>query len=218
MRSRLQKPQVIFLDAVGTLFGVRGSVGEQYANITRQFGVTISAEILNRAFFQSFQEANPPAFPGCDPTELTTQEFNWWFEIAIATFKRADAFHLFPDFEAFFTELFAYFATAEPWIVYPEVPQMLQRWQEQGIPLGIISNFDSRIYPVLQALGLLDYFSSITISTEAGAAKPHSQIFATALHKHQCLPSQAIHIGDSLEEDYRAAQMAGLRGIWLRRQ
>ncbi len=212
-----QYPQVIFLDAVGTLFGVKGSVGEQYAIVCDRFGVQLSAESLNQAFFTSFKAAGDPAFPGTDPTELPAKEFAWWHAIAIQIFTQANAIHLFADFDAFFTALFQYFATAEPWILYPDVVPTLQRWQTLGIPLGIISNFDSRIYSVLAALGLKDYFASITISSEAGSAKPDCAIFTTALQKHHATPASVWHIGDSYEEDYQAAQAAGLKGIWLRR-
>lgn len=211
------RPSVIFLDAVGTLFGVQGSVGEQYAKVASRFGVDLPAEALNQAFFKSFKAAGSPAFPGCDRAKLKAKEYAWWFDIAVQTFQQVDALHQFADFEAFFAELFAYFATISPWEVYPDVPIALKRCQQLGIPLGVLSNFDSRIYSVLQGLELLDYFASITISTEAGTAKPKRQIFEVALHKHECLPQDAWHIGDSFAEDYQAAQNAGLRGIWLRR-
>jgi len=211
------RPSVIFLDAVGTLFGVRGSVGEQYAKVSGRFGVDLSAEALNQAFFKSFKAVGSPAFPGCDSSELKAKEYAWWFDIAIRTFEQVNALHQFSDFEAFFAELFAHFAAIDPWEVYPDVSIALKRWQQLGIPLGVISNFDARIYSVLQGLELLDYFASITISTETGTAKPDRQIFEVALHKHGCLPQNAWHIGDSFAEDYQAAQNAGLRGIWLRR-
>jgi putative hydrolase of the HAD superfamily len=137
--------------------------------------------------------------------------------IAVQTFEQVDALHQFSDFEAFFADLFAHFAAIAPWKVYPDVPIALKRWRQAGIPLGILSNFDSRLYSVLQELQLLDYFASITISTEAGTAKPNRQIFEVALQKQGCLPQDAWHIGDSFKEDYQAAQNAGLRGIWLRR-
>ncbi|MEX0268761.1 HAD-IA family hydrolase [Leptolyngbyaceae cyanobacterium UHCC 1019] len=221
------RPSVIFVDAVGTLFGVKGSVGEQYAKVASRFGVNLPAIALNQAFFKSFKAAGSSAFPGCDSREgsalqnradLQAKEYAWWFNIAAQTFQQVDALHQFSDFEAFFAELFAYFAAIAPWEVYPDVPLALKRWRQLGIPLGILSNFDSRIYSVLQGLELLDYFASITISTEAGTAKPDRQIFEVALHKHSCLPQDAWHIGDSFAEDYQAAQNAGLRGIWLRRE
>jgi len=214
----MERPQVIFLDAVGTLFGVQGSVGEQYAKVALQFGVDLPIAQIDFAFIKSFKAAGRPAFGNLDPGLLQAQEYNWWFNIAVQTFKQADFYHHFPDFGEFFAALYDYFESAEPWFVYNEVPATLQRWRDQGITLGIISNFDSRIYSVLRSLGLTPYFSSITISTEAGFAKPDRQIFEAALQKHHCPAHHAIHIGDSLEEDYNAAKSAGLRGIWLRRK
>lgn len=210
-------PQVIFLDAVGTLFGVKSSVGAVYADVAQKFGVEVSATALNRAFFQSFRAAGSPAFGVTEPAALQAREFAWWLAIATSTFKQADAFHQFPDFDAFFAALYAHFATAAPWVVYPDVKPALERWQRMGIPLGVLSNFDSRLYAVLQALDLAPFFTSITLSTQVGAAKPDPKIFAIALQQHHCSPADAWHIGDSLEEDYQAAKAVGMRGIWLRR-
>ncbi|MGI0487917.1 HAD-IA family hydrolase [Pantanalinema rosaneae CENA516] len=217
-RQIIHRPKVIFLDAVGTLFGVRGSVGEVYSDIARRYGVTVSPTLLDQAFFQSFQAVGSPAFPETEATELQAKEFSWWMTIATHTFKQVGAFHQFPDFGEFFAELYDHFATANPWFVYPDVRPALQHWQQLGIPLGILSNFDSRLYTVLYALDLADYFTSITISTEVGAAKPDARIFAIALQKHHCDPASAWHIGDSYKEDFQAARAAGLHSIWLNRQ
>ena len=137
--------------------------------------------------------------------------------MAIATFDAAEVLPQFEDFEAFFDHLFQHFATAVPWDLYSDTVTTLQEIRSAGISLGIISNFDSRLHKVLQALELEQYFDSVTISTEVGAAKPDSQIFQQALDRHNCQPTQAWHIGDSLEEDYRAATKVGLKGIWLQR-
>ncbi|MBW4472392.1 MAG: HAD-IA family hydrolase [Stenomitos rutilans HA7619-LM2] len=211
-------PQVIFLDAVGTLFGVKGSVGAVYADVAQQFGVEVSAAALNRSFFQSFQAAGRPAFSVTEPAALRAQELEWWLTIATTTFKQAGVWQQFSDFDEFFTALYAHFATAAPWVMYPDVKPALERWQRMGVTLGILSNFDSRIYSVLKALALEPFFASVTISTEAGAAKPDPKIFAIALQKHRCKAIAAWHIGDSFEEDYQAAKAVGIRGIWLRRK
>ena len=216
--STCDRPSVIFLDAAGTLFGVQGSVGYQYAKIAQEFGVDLPADDLNHAFFKTFKATTPPAFSAINPEELRYFEYHWWMDIAIQTFQQVDAFDLFPDFNKFFAVLYDYFATAEPWFVYPDVLDSLKRWQQLGIPLGILSNFDSRIFPVVRSLGLEPYFSSVTISSEAGVAKPDPHIFHIALEKHQATADSAWHIGDSFEEDYQAACAAGLRGIWLRRK
>ncbi|WP_299413005.1 HAD-IA family hydrolase [Acaryochloris sp. IP29b_bin.148] len=210
-------PSVIFLDAVGTLFGVRGTVGEIYGHFAAQEGVTVDTQHLNQAFIESFLSAPKAAFPGVVPPDLYKQELLWWKAVAARAFQDVGAFSAFTDFDAFFQILFDHFATPEPWFVYPEVPQVLQQWQQQGIRLGVVSNFDSRLHPVLAALELRDYFETVTSSTEVGTAKPESQVFLAALAKHQIAADRAWHIGDSWEDDYQGAEQSGLRGVWLNR-
>ncbi len=214
----MNPPQVIFLDAVGTLFGVRASVGRVYGDLARQVGVDVDDAMLNQAFFESFRASSPMAFPGVPITELAQHEFDWWQAIATQTFQGAGVFDQFADFPKFFAGLYAHFATAEPWVLYPDVYPALKQWRSQGIALGVLSNFDSRLHAVLPALGLDQFFDSVTISTEANAAKPDAQMFAIALKKHDGSPDQAWHIGDSFKEDYQGATQAGLRGIWLNRE
>jgi putative hydrolase of the HAD superfamily len=213
----MQKPRVILLVAVRTLCGAEGSVGQAYATVAQRFGLEADAEALNTAFFEQFKAADPMAFPGSDPTDIPAQEYAWWRTIAEKTFQKTGYWEQLKDFEAFFADLYAYFAGADPWFVYPDAYHSLERWRSQDIEMGIISNFDSRIYTVLDSLALADFFTSITLSTEVGAAKPDSQIFTAALKKHGCQPSEAWHVGDSYRDDYEGARTAGIRGIWLKR-
>ncbi|NJL49872.1 MAG: HAD family hydrolase [Leptolyngbyaceae cyanobacterium SM2_5_2] len=206
-----------FLDAVGTLFGVAGSVGDIYANLAQQHGINADPAMVNQAFYRAFKASPPMAFPGCAPALIPHQEYQWWRMVAQQTFSSAGVLDHFVDFDQFFNDLYAHFATATPWVLYTDVLAALQRWQRRGIQLGLISNFDSRLYQVLEALQLTEYFQSVTISSEVGTAKPDPLIFATALKKHHCEASQAWHIGDSEQDDVEGAKAAGLRGIWLKR-
>jgi putative hydrolase of the HAD superfamily len=210
-------PEVIFLDAVGTLFGIRGSVGEIYSNIAGDFGAETEPIEVDRAFITSFRAAPKYAFPNMPEMEIPELEYRWWEDIARNTFARIGAIEQFTDFDRAFSQMYAYFATDEPWYVYEDVLPALERWQAKNIQLGIISNFDTRIDRVLELLGLKNYFKTITISSLAGAAKPDAEIFKVALAKHHCSPHEAWHIGDSFEEDYRGAINCGMKGFWLKR-
>lgn len=97
----MQRPKVIFFDAVGTLFGVKGSVGKVYADMANQFGVHVSSAALERAFIQSFQAAPPPIFPGIEPQKISESEFKWWQVVSFHTFKQAGVIEQFADFSAF---------------------------------------------------------------------------------------------------------------------
>lgn len=214
----MKRPQVIFFDAVGTLFGVRGSVGDVYGQLAQKHGVQVEPKRLNGSFYQQFKASPPCMFPGANPEDIPRLEYRWWGAIAARTFQHVGVFDQFKNFSAFFSEVYSHFATAAPWIIYPDTVSTLEQLTNLNIPLGIISNFDSRIHPVLKALNLSDYFSSITISTEAGVAKPDARIFQIALQKYECAADMAWHIGDSVKEDYEAANLAGLRGILVDRE
>jgi putative hydrolase of the HAD superfamily len=210
-------PKVIFLDAVGTLFGIRGSVGQIYGDIASDFGVETDAMEVDRAFLASFRAAPKYAFPNVSTTAIPELEYQWWQDIARATFAKVGVLEQFEDFSRTFTQMYAHFATDAPWYIYDDVLPALNRWQEKNIKLGIISNFDTRLDRVLELLELKDYFQSMTISSLAGAAKPDAAIFEAALAKHNCSPIEAWHVGDSFEEDYRGAINCGIRGFWLNR-
>jgi putative hydrolase of the HAD superfamily len=211
-------PKIIFFDAVGTLFDVRGTVGEIYAQFAHQTGLSVDAQQLNTAFIQSFRAAPRAAFASAHPHTLPRLEYEWWRAVARQSFESIGALSKLEDFDTFFQPLFTYFETAAPWRLYPETLKTLNALQALGIELAIISNFDSRLHTVLQVLELNSWFKSVTISTQIGAAKPDGAIFEAALAKHQALPTQAWHVGDSWTDDYAGSTAAGLRGVWLNRK
>jgi putative hydrolase of the HAD superfamily len=214
----MEQPKVIFFDAVGTLFGVRGSVGEIYSAIAlAEAGIELTADSVDRAFIQSFKASKPPVFPGVEAAKIPQMEFEWWEEIARDTFAKVGVFSHFSDFRAFFGKLYDYFATDRPWYIYSDVIPALQVWQDKGVELAIISNFDTRLDRVLELLELKQFFCSVTISSITGSAKPDSQIFLTALAKHNCQSKEVWHIGDSLNEDYLGAQAVGIKPFLLDR-
>lgn len=214
----MSKPQVIFLDAVGTLFGVRDSVGTIYSAIAQEFGVEIEPLVLDQAFYSSFQAVQTSlAFPDTPLIEIHELEYQWWQAIAHQTFETAGVLAQFTDFDEFFKRLYAYFALAEAWAIYPDIPPTLEKWRREGIEMGIISNFDTRLHGVLETLGLRKYFKTITLSSITGYAKPNPKIFASALRKHHCAPNKAWYVGDSIEHDYRGAKAAGLQAFLIKR-
>jgi putative hydrolase of the HAD superfamily len=54
-------------------------------------------------------------------------------------------------------------------------------------------------------------------SAEVGSAKPAGELFAAALALAGASAQEAIHVGDSLEEDIAGARAAGIDAVWVRR-
>ena len=212
------QPKVIFLDAVGTIFGVKNSVGDIYTKLAKKYGVNREAEIINHYFYQAFKNSSPLAFEEENEEKIKDLEFQWWQNVTYKTFHQNETINDFTDFNTFFIELYNYFKTSQPWVIYDDVIPSLNQWQKQGIEFGIISNFDTRIYDVLDNLNLRQYFQTITISSLTGVAKPEDKIFLTALAKHNCQPENAWYIGDSVKEDYWGGKSVGMQCFWLNRK
>jgi putative hydrolase of the HAD superfamily len=209
--------RVVFFDAADTLFHVKGSVGEIYLRHAAEFGFVQTPDSLSaikQAFGRAFREAPPPIFAATEPGQIKHSERLWWFDIVHNVFYRVGMFERFDDF---FERVFQVFEEPESWQLFPETERTLAALKAQGVELGIISNFDSRLFSVMRGLGLADTFDTVTISSLAQAAKPAPRIFQLALDKHAVDPEEALHIGDSIRDDVEGARKAGLHAVLLDR-
>ena len=108
--------------------------------------------------------------------------------------------------------VFNRFAVADAWHIYDDVLPTLAGLAARGIKLGIISNWDERLRPLLTALQLTRHFSSIIISCEVGATKPDARLFVRAAQELAVAPGELLHVGDSLAMDVRGAENFGALG------
>jgi putative hydrolase of the HAD superfamily len=209
--------KVIFFDAAGTLFHVKGSVADVYLSYAEPYGVRRTPQLIEAvtaAFQRAFRDAPPPIFSVIEPTEIKRCERLWWFDIVHNVFYRVG---MFEGFDEYFDKVFQAFDGPNHWVLYQETLGVLKTLKEQGFELGIISNFDTRLFNVLRGLGLADLFDTVTISSLARAAKPAPQIFRVALGKHAVDPNEALHVGDSMRDDFQGASQAGLSAVLIDR-
>ena len=212
MQPALSNIHVVFLDAAGTLFDVRGSVGEIYCRFACRHGVAADPRVVQSRFVEAFNQMPPLVFPGVQGPALLAAERDWWQGLVRQVFGSQMTGEVF---ERFFADLFEAFRGPECWQLFPDTPGSLERLRAHGFRLGIISNFDSRLYDVLASLkidSLLDY---IVISSRAGGAKPDRAIFRAALASARVKAAEALHVGDSLRVDVRGAQGAGLAAVLM---
>jgi putative hydrolase of the HAD superfamily len=212
MRAMLK---TVFFDAAGTLFETRRPVGDFYADVARDFGADVSGKAVSAAFSHSFGSAPGLAFgPGRPTQERRRLEREWWRERVAQTFA---SLHQFDDFDGYFAALFEFFGDPANWVVYDDVIPALEELRGAGLRLGVISNFDARLYRILEGLGLERFFESVTISSEAGYAKPAPELFNFALAAIGAVPDEALHVGDAPHLDVAGANAAGIEAVLIRR-
>jgi len=109
------------------------------------------------------------------------------------------------------------FGHAGRWSPYDDVLPLLKRLQANGLKLAVISNWDSRLISLLEALGLARYFEFVISSADVGLHKPDPRIFKLACDRLDVAPSEAAHVGDHHYADVLGASSAGIRPVLIDR-
>lgn len=102
-------------------------------------------------------------------------------------------------------------------VPFPGLTKMLQELKSDNLLLGIITNgYGQFQMDNIKALGIAQDLDVILVSEWEEMKKPDSRIFLRALEKLNVLPVKSIFVGDHPEHDVKAAQHAGMIGIWKR--
>ena len=93
----------------------------------------------------------------------------------------------------------------------------LRAWRASGLRLVVASNWDVSLHDVL-AGPVCECSSTVSCAPPSvGRSKPDPAIFAAALELAGVTAQEAMHIGDSVEEDVAGARAAGIEPWLLRR-
>jgi putative hydrolase of the HAD superfamily len=158
------------------------------------------------AFGAAFKAASPRVSTGVSRPD---DDKGWWRALVLRVVAECGGEAGEGRFDPFFEELYAHFAEPGVWALYPEVIPVLEALRPK-YRLAVVSNFDRRLYAVLEHLGVREYFEAIIISSEQGADKPDPRMFAAALLALGATPTETIHAGDDPAHDWQAAAASGL--------
>jgi FMN phosphatase YigB (HAD superfamily) len=188
--------RAVFLDALGTLVALE----PPWVRLVDAIGV--DARQAERAFRAEMAYYRDHAAEGADAESLAdlrrrcaallSREVGR--EVSVATMMQAIRFRAFPD--------------AGP---------ALESLRAAGLRLVCVSNWDISLPCVLDGCGLGAALDDVVTSAGSGARKPEPAIFAAALRVAGCEPGEALHVGDTPEEDVAGAAAAGIPHLLLDR-
>ncbi len=208
---------VLFFDAVGTLFGLRHPPGHTYARFAQAAGIAVEPDAVARAFPGAWQGAGAPDYQNAhDEAAREAVDRRWWRGIVQESLTQAGATFSQEALTTCFDALFAHYGTVDPWMVYEETPDILAALQSE-YRLAVLSNFDQRLVTVMRALGLANYFEAILYSSALGASKPARLAFEKALAHLGVPATRALHVGDDPHKDAHGASEVGLQSYLLDR-
>lgn len=214
--SRHPPIRAVFLDVGGTLLEM-GSPEQAYCDILAQHGHRVSPEQVSGWLEQARLETRrrfPPA-PSPDHTISAERELarrQAMVETFLGLVGVTDRFDACRG------------AIRDSWLgttvfrVFPEAVSVLAQLKRAGLVLGVVSNWEPRLAQLCANHGLAAHLDFILASEAEGFAKPGPRLFQMALERAGVEPGEALHVGDNLVEDVRAAESLGIRAVLVQRQ
>ncbi|MFO0948304.1 MAG: HAD family hydrolase [Planctomycetota bacterium] len=213
----VHQKRAFFFDAGHTLLEPVGGVARVYYEATKGVGVEIEEDEFHRHLAQSWPRARRE-FRSAHPDLLSSDEMErqaW----RLYTREVARPFpELFARHEDWLERLFAHFDRPEAWRPIPGALELLDELAARGKRVAIISNWHSALHPILDHHGISRRVSFTLTSGEFGRKKPHPTIFAEALRRLEVVPAEAVHLGDSWEEDVLGARDMGMTPVYFARE
>jgi putative hydrolase of the HAD superfamily len=198
--------RAVLLDALGTLVRLLPPAPRLVAELRRR-GFVVDAAIAERAFAAEIAYYVEHHTEGRDPSSLAELRNR-----CAAVLHNALAIPGLPVADARAAMLAA--LRFEP---YPDAAPGLRRLRARGLRLVVVSNWDVSLSDVLDGAGLAPLVDGVVSSAAAGARKPDPAIFDAALEAAGCAAGEAVHAGDSVENDVAGARGAGLRAVLVDR-
>jgi putative hydrolase of the HAD superfamily len=100
---------------------------------------------------------------------------------------------------------------------FPDAAPALADLRGLGVRLVCVSNWDISLSSVLDRVGLAGDLDGVVTSAAVGARKPDPRIFEAALELAGYAAGEALHVGDTPEEDIDGARAAGVRALLIDR-
>lgn len=204
--------RAIAFDAGGTLIYPADPVGETYARFARAHGVRFQAEAADTAFRQAMKDCSPRK--GRVPNNGDDRV--WWKDVVRRSLP-AESFAEKAAFDAFFEDVYLYFAKPEAWGIYPEVTEVLETLRDHAVDLVVLSNWDARLHTVLDGHGLGEWLPTRFISAELGWEKPDPALYRHVSDVLRIPPSALLSVGDDARNDVEGPRKAGWQAVQVER-
>ena len=164
------------------------------------------------------------AFPDAVAAQVPALERAWWHQRVRETFAFAqiqcetepDSVSGFPTqqgFDRFFAALFDTMGDPSVWRVVEGAVELLGALRRRQFGLAIVSNFDFRLRPLLDELGIAALVDVVVVASDVAAAKPDPARFEHAIAQLRVPRSSTVVVGDHPEHDIAAARNAGLHAV-----
>jgi len=204
----------VFFDAGETLVHPHPTFPDLFAAILRREGHEVDAETVRDRIHVVFDRFKLAA----DENELWTtspeKSRRFWHDVYEIFLRDLDI----RDPDGLVDRLYAEFTDLANYRLFEDVPPVLDRLDEAGLVLGVVSNFEEWLEQLLEELGVLSRFDVRVISGVEGMEKPDPRIFRLALERAGVDPDVSVYVGDDPVMDIAPATAVGMLPVLIDRR
>jgi putative hydrolase of the HAD superfamily len=102
-------------------------------------------------------------------------------------------------------------------VLFDDVIPAMSELKRRNMIMGVISNVDKDIKPLMDELGVSPFLTTAVTSQETGFTKPHPEIFLEAVRRVELPPESIIFVGDQYQIDVLGSSAVGMKAILLDR-
>src|SRR5215213_7251244 len=199
----------VFFDIGGTLVYPHPSFAGIIARVLGEHGVRATEEQIAALEPRVFEEIDRHQAAGGTFTRSDDESRQFWYSIYALFLEHLGVAEPGELPKRLYDEFIKY----ETYRLYPDTLPALQALRARGVQLGVISNWEGWLEPLMLHLEIHVFFDAHTISGHHGIEKPDPRIFQIALDSLGVRADQAAHVGDSISADVVGARQAGLRAV-----
>jgi putative hydrolase of the HAD superfamily len=205
------RPAAILFDALGTLVELEAPAPQLRAQLARRFDIEVSDQQAQRAIAAEITYYRAHLDEGRDADSLARLRRRCADVLrdALPASERLQSIDPGEFTEALLASL--------RFRAYPDAHDALASARAAGQRAVVVSNWDASLADVLGRLELEPLLDGVITSAQAGARKPAPEIFERALALAGVPARDAIHVGDSLDEDVAGARAAGIEPVLISR-
>lgn len=210
----IKQLSAVFFDVGNTLLKPDPPMGEACRRVLEGFGRSATSEEIRRGLIAADRY----------------YEYRYWSDDSFWA-NEEDASRMWSEMYALMLEeigidgdrhrmgraLYDYFGHGDRWKTFADVVPAFERLKREGLLLGLISNWDSRLAKICFDMGLDKYLDSVVSSASVGLIKPDPHIFEIALGRLGVEPQRALHVGDHYYADVMGARSAGISPVMIDR-
>lgn len=205
------RPRALLLDAAGTMVSLQPPAPLLVAELESRLGVAVPVAAAAVALGAEVRYFRAHMLDGRDPDSLSDLRLRCAGVLreALPRSPALDGAPVQVVLEALLGSL--------RFVAFDDVRPALVAVRARGVRTVAVSNWDSSLPEVLERTGIAPLLDGVVCSAVLGVAKPSAELFERALELAGAAAADALHVGDSPDEDVAGAIAAGIEPVLIDR-